>query len=433
MGYRFLKKRLTSTDTRTDKPLSRLVLKTNISQTVEFILKEERLDYKSALMTILKSLNYEEIEELLSIIKSTSQNKFEALLDASNDLIIYNTTLEEEIYTFETKIENSFYKLYLDAKASLSTGDLIAFLLKHYFHYKKKKNRILQPACNNVLSDIIVSLKECKALLTTEINGQLYLPISKALFVFFLYDKKEGTNKFKSIIRKDLFYKKTSLYELKYQVTANRFFNRLGLDYIPSIDTNSKKYDIVVTEKKTSISKEEIYNEIDKDDFFNRKIPLLNFDSKKLINPENDIKNLDEFTKTLSLLFNDFYRKTNIKNEESITEYDLGEVFIENITQPYPKYPKEVLIRVREILKEMFLNDKDFKYSFFAIIYYLKTYYLPGWTNKFPYILDNYLGRTKGLSYSSVKKRFLDVPENPIIPYLGKIKKYIINFTPNSH
>ena len=100
---------------------------------------------------------------------------------------------------------------------------------------------------------------------------------------------------------------------------------------------------------------------------------------------------------------------------------------MENITQPYPKYSKEVLIRVREILKDMFLNNKDFKYSFFAIILIAK---LPGWTNKFPKILSNYLGRTKGLGDSSIKKFFHSKSKNPINPYFEKIPKYVIYFTP---
>lgn len=412
-----------ATDVKKEGHLSSLILKTNISQAVDFILKEDRIDYKNTLKTIFKSMNCEEIEELLSIIKYSDINKYEALLRASNDLAEYNESVKGCIYAFETKIDNKFYALYNDAKNSLNTGDLIAFLLNRYFYYKKRRNKIIDPASNYILKDIVESLIEIKALLVPEIKHQLYLPISKALFVFFIYDKVEAFSKFKNIITKDLLHKNTTLYELEYQATANIFFDRLGLDYIPSIDISPEKNDIVISEKKKYINKEELLDEIDKDDFFNNKIPLSNFEHKKLINSKKNTKDLRELTKSLSLLFYDFYKK----NDDFSQEYDLIEVFMENITQPYPKYSKEVLIRVREILKDMFLNNKDFKYSFFAIIFIAK---LPGWTNKIPKILSNYLGRTKGLGCSSIEKFFHGKSKNPINPYFEKIPKYVIYFTP---
>lgn len=395
------------------KKLSRLVLKSNTSQAIDYIIKEDKIDYKNTLMTIFKSLNCEEIEELLSTIKSIDKNKYEALLDASNELSIYNDSFREDVYGFETEIENNFLSLYSVAKSSLSTGDLIAFLLKYYFHYKKKRNKIIKPATNIALKEIVICLKRNKALLVTEINNQLYLPISKALFVFFLYNKEEASNKFKNIIRVDLKYKTTSLFELEYQDTADIFFDKLGLDYIPDIDTRAEKYDIVIAEKNKSISKNEISDEIDKNDFFNRKVPLLNFDPKKLINPKTNITgttNLKEFTKTISIIFNFFHTE----NKDDLN-YDLGEVFIENITQPFPKYPDDVLIRTREILKKMFSENQEFSLIFLGFIFReFRAERLYAWSSKFPELLNEYLGNLDNFSKATIKKYFYHTKRNPI-------------------
>jgi len=57
MGFSFLRNNKTSNNIKKEEPLSSLVLKTYISQTVQFILNEEQIDYKSTLMTIFESIN----------------------------------------------------------------------------------------------------------------------------------------------------------------------------------------------------------------------------------------------------------------------------------------------------------------------------------------------------------------------------------------
>lgn len=403
-----------------DGNLKSILLKNNASQVVAFILQEDKVDYKATLIIMLESMTCEEIEESLSEINSVDKNKFEELLEASKELSICEKDSNECSYGFKTEIENSFFILYTVAKNSLSTGDLTAFLIKHYFYYNNKINRILKPAINNLLQEIVLYLKQTIPLLRREIDGQLFLPISRAIFVFFLYDKTEAYNKFKNIIRKDLDFKDWSMFELEYFETVSRFFEKIGLDYIPKIDTVSGQFDIILTEESSSITKTEIFDKINKDDFFNRKIPLLNYQPQKLINPKTDIIKLEEFKVIISCMFKDFYYNTHTHK----LNFDLGKVFIENITNPYPNYSEDVLIRTREILKEMFLKDTGFKFVFFGFIYFTKENYLKKWPTKFPELLEAYLGKLNSFSESSNKKNINKIIKKSGGFKLSDIQKY---------
>lgn len=421
MGFSFVKKIKISDNLENDGNLKSILLKNNVSQVVAFILNEDKVDYKTTLLTILESMSCEEIEESLSVIKSIDENKFEALLEASKELSRCEKGFNEGSYGFKTEIENSFFILYTEAKNSLSTGDLTAFLIKHYFYYNNKKNSILKPAINNLLQVIVIYLKQTIPLLRREIEGQLFLPISKTIFVFFLYDKTEAYNKFKNIIRKDLDVKNWSMFELEYFETVSRFFEKIGLDYIPKIDTVSGQFDIILTEESSSITKTEIFDKINKDDFFNRKIPLLNYQPQKLINPKTDIIKLEEFKVIISIIFNEFNPKGSFK-----LNHDLGEVFIENITEPFPKYSDDVLIGTREVLKTMFSQNSEFKKYFFAFLYTEKeSDKILGWVNKFPKILNHYLGGLENFSESTIKKYFFNNNDNPVIGFQKEINDFI--------
>src|SRR5690606_16053619 len=146
MGFNLIKKLGIKTEES-----YRLNLKSKTSQAIDFILEKEKIDYKATLRTILESLDYEEVEEVLTVIQRTDENKYFALLDASRDLRINNNYLNAYIHGFKTEIEDKFDLLYNDAKSSLSTGDLLAFLLKKYYHFKNKKLEVLKPATNDVL------------------------------------------------------------------------------------------------------------------------------------------------------------------------------------------------------------------------------------------------------------------------------------------
>ncbi|WP_405611519.1 hypothetical protein [Polaribacter sp. Asnod1-A03] len=403
-----------------------IVLNNYIIQTVDFILKEDNIDYKNTLITILKAIEHEELDEIITTIKYNDKTKYIELVKASENLSIHNDTLKNYRYGFKTRIEDDFLKLHNDAKDSLSTGDLVAFLLKQYSYYKNINSEIIVPAINLILDEIIISLKQNIPLLKQEINHQSYLPISKAIYVFLIYPKKEGMNKFKNIIRKDLDYKNNSDFQYEYFVTVDRFFRRLGLDYIPYIENMPEKHDVILAKKSNSITKSEISAIIDKDDFFNVNVPLLNYKAKDLIIVDKNIKNLNEFTHSLSIIINHFY----IVNNTSKLDFDLGAVFIENITKPYPIYPDDVLIRTREILKEMFSKVDNFKLYFFYYIYEQKDFKnLPGWVNKFPPLLANYLGELDKFSQATIKKYFLPNEDNPVFNKNQKINDFIENIT----
>jgi len=423
MGFSFLKKKEVSVETEVLIPKT-LVLEDNVTQTVNFFKNEEEINYKKTLRVMLESLNLEEIEKVIYYLSIHENKKYSALLEVFQEMIGYGSNLEKPFYGFETKIKRDFSERYEEAKNSLSTGDLIALLLRFYFLYNENRDSIIKPVISEVLADVVRCIKENIPLLRAEIENQLYVPISKALFVFFLYNKKEALIKFKSIIRKDLINKRTTLPELEYIVTANRFFGRLNLDYIPRIDTVSEKFDLVLTDKEVSISKEEVYNEVDKGDFFNQKVPLLDFDASKLLNPRTNILNVDKFTKSVSRFFDIFYPYLDTGK----LHFDLGEVFVENITQPYPNYSDEILIRTREILKEMFSRDEDVKLFFLGFIYTkITNNELINSGNKFSKIFNKYLEGLDKYSERTIKNYLIDSTENPF--QKKKASKKLNNFS----
>lgn len=422
MEFSFIKKKKILKDGEINEQPISIVLKSNFSQSIDFILKEGNIEYENTLITILKAIEYEELNKLISIIKYSDKTKYLEFLNASKKLSIYNSTQKIYRYGFKTRIEDAFFKLYNDAKNSLNTGDLVTFLIKQYSYYQKTESEILIPAINLILDEIIIGLKQNIHLLKQELNNQSYLPISKAIYAFLIFPKKEGMNKFKNIIRKDLNYKNNSGFQYEYFVTVDRFFSRLDLDYIPYIESMPEKHDVILAKKSNSITKSEISNIIDKDDFFNINVPLINYDPDKLINPNTDFDNIIDFTKILSALFNFFY----FKNYNQKLPFDLGKVFIENITQPYSKYPDDVLIRTREILKKMFSQDSEFKNLFFTFLYVEKeAERINGWVNKFPKLLNQYLGGLEKLKESTIKKHFFNSTNNPIIGLQKEINDFI--------
>ncbi|MDD7915470.1 hypothetical protein [Polaribacter ponticola] len=131
-----------------------------------------------------------------------------------------------------------------------------------------------------------------------------------------------------------------------------------------------------------------------------------------------------DFTKILSALFEYFYSK----NYNQKLKIDLGKVFIENITQPYSKYPDHILIRTREILKKMFTNDSEFKKLFFAFLYTEKEAdRINGWVNKFPKLLNHYLGGLENLKEGTIKKHFFNNNNNPVVGFQKEINDFIEN------
>lgn len=423
MGFNFLKKKSKLNNAKVSEQPSCIAFNNYMSQTTNFILNEDNIDYKNTLITILKTVKYEELDEIINTIKFKDKTKYEELLLASKDLFSYKAIQKSNSYNCVTRIENDFFKLYNDARDSLNTGDLVAFLIKQHYYYKKKINsEIIVPATNIILDEITVSLKQNIPLLKQEINHQPYLTISKAIHVFLIFPKSEAVNKFKNIIRKDLDFKNNSGFQYEYFVTVDRFFSRLGLDYIPKIKSISESFDIILEEKCNSITKSEISDIIDKDDFFNVNVPLINYDTTKLINPNTDFNKIEDFTKILSALFKYFYSK----NYNKELKFDLGKVFIENITQPYSKYPDDVLIRTREILKKMFTNDSEFKKLFFTFLYVEKEAgRINGWVNKFPKLLNHYLGELEKLKEGTIKKHFFNNTNNPVIGFQKEINDFI--------
>lgn len=396
-----------------------LEIKSKVLQTIDYILNHKGDTNKETLRVMLKQLSYDELKEVTLEVEINNKKKFDILIDASKDLSRTDCITRKSGYHFQTKAERDFKQKLNNAKYDLDTGNFIAFLIRHYLIHSQKQNSILNNISSDLLDELTLSLTQEIAVLSTEFDNQLYIPSTKALFVFFLYDKSIATNYFRSIIRSDLQNKRTSLFELEYQVRTERFFARIGLNYIPKIILNNNK--IELSDESSSIKKTEIFNIIDKDDYFKQKIPLQNHPQDRLINPHKDIQDIDKFKQILSAIFDKFIEEKDKKNS-----YKLSEIFYENITNPYPKYSDHQLIQAKEIIKKMFSKDNDFELYFFYFIHeYMATKRLKNWSAKFPILLNCYLDKMHNFGVTKIKKYTLHKDSNPVSSYNKEIQSFL--------
>lgn len=391
------------------EPEKLVKLKTYEEQYIEFIYSHNKIRHDQLLKEILETLTLDQSNNFFLSLRKKHYQKYVGFLIASKKLSIVNKQMGFRVYGFESKTEKILIKQLDESKISLSTGDYLAFLIRKYFYYNSINCSILKPVANNAIIEIIVKLKQNTPLVRTELEGNLYLSLANALYVFFIYQKEKALNKFKNIILKDLKNKNFKSYQFQHNVTLERFFKRINLSYIPRIDTVNDKNGIIFTKAEKSINQSELLKIIDKEDFFNRKPPLQNYPADRLINISTDVKDFKTFSEIISKIF-----KKYACEKDSAYEYDLGKVFLENISEPYPQYSPSVLIEVREILKEIFKNS-EFKKIFFCFIFLQHSdYKITSWVNKFPNILNSYLGGMEKYSVSSIKKHFYSDGNNPV-------------------
>jgi len=389
--------------------------------------KQENLDYNELVFTVLKECDLPTIIHIMDFFKDYNMMIY-SQLEHQFEKLGYNVGITNyPICGFTVKIVSNFKKDLEYIESSLNTGDQIAVLINRYMMCKNNKHQFLHRAYNEVKDIIVVKIKQKLCILEHEIKSQSSVSISNAFHLFFLYDKEEALNKFKKVVRNDIENRRFILHQLHHSVLSSNIFNRLNLSHIPLIDIISNIYDITLSEPENSVSQDELTKIIDHEDFFNRNAPLKDFPGHKLINPLKDIHCIKE----VKHIFSEVYKRSYIKHENE-KEFEklglnLGEIFIETITEPYPKFSDHELIMTREITKELLLNSKsEFKIFFFGTIYVLKGLaILKKWQTKFPVIFHEYVGGLRGYSLSSNQNFFSNDSPNQVAPYEFEVKQFL--------
>ena len=84
MEFSFLRKIKPNNQKENQQPKC-IIINNYIVQTVDFILKEDNIDYKNTLITILKVIKYEELDEIITTIKYSDKTKYKELIKASGE------------------------------------------------------------------------------------------------------------------------------------------------------------------------------------------------------------------------------------------------------------------------------------------------------------------------------------------------------------
>lgn len=390
------------------KPATKFHFKDYREQLIDALLEGQNISPKDLAFDMLKNLDVKEIIEVMKWVEFRDENFYNNVKQEILNLSCDFDYKKEKYIGFQTKTDENFDLDYNRSEVSLNTGDLIAFLLAKYLESIKSEHEYVNIIYRNIKHKTIFSLKQNIALLESELESQWFLPIDKAIYFFLLYDKNFALEKFKDVIAEDILERRTSLYQMEHFVHLEKFFARLNLDYIPKIETVGNMFGIEINEREKSITKEELRAMVDKGDYFNKKVPLNNYNGK-LINPSKDITDYKEVEKLFSAIFKKAYVEKYSEQKYINLNANLGQIFLSNITDPYPLFSESDLILTREVTKELLLDDlSDLKNLLFTCIYLLKNHsILLRWNTLFPSLFSEYLGNPKGFSKDSLKLIFL--------------------------
>lgn len=387
----------------------KFVLKSYKKQVIDYLYSGENIYYKKIAFEILEKLSEEDIVEILDYLFKYNKPVYDMLIQGFENLEFKNDTLNSTYYAFQLKMYDDFEKEYQNIiDISSNTGYLITFLLSKYYKYTNKKGLpVIEATYEELKFRTVKKLKNNFALLQSEIESKQYLPIEKALFLFFLYDKDDAIEVFKKVIQKDIETRKFDFHEIEHFIHLDRFFERLGTSYIPKIENIQNS--IRLSKEEDSISKNELIQLIDAKDSFNENTPLINLENHYFINIYRDaipIKEIKEFFKdVLQKEFNvncDYYFSNH--------KIDIVDVFFDNISNPHTKYNRETLIFTREILRDFLKKNNNYK-GFLAVFRIVKELFLlNNSSKKIPKILSSYFG--DDLKISIVNKYFNSNEEN---------------------
>ena len=184
----------------------KFVLKSYKKQVIDYLYSGENIYYKKIAFEILEKLSEEDIVEILDYLFQYNKPVYDMLIQGFENLEFKNDTLNSTYYAFQLKMYDDFEKEYQNIiDISSNTGYLITFLLSKYYKYTNKKGlTVIEATYEELKFRTVKKLKNNFALLQSEIESKQYLPIEKALFLFFLYDKDDAIEVFKKVIQKDI-------------------------------------------------------------------------------------------------------------------------------------------------------------------------------------------------------------------------------------
>lgn len=403
-------------------------LKTEKEQILDYLSSEQIVDYKVISMEILGKLSEEKIVEILLYLYQFHNSDYNKLCQSFKELEIKAgcDRLERTYFGFRKRMQEGVDLKIEEAQISLNTGDFIAFLISLYMRYSKKTaHPEIKIVYGELQETIMGKLNQNIALLRSEIESKLYLPIQRALYMFFLYEKEEALVKFKIIIQKDINTRSFGFHEIEHFVNFDRFFNRLNLEYIPQIAMPGINYKEILATEKDSISKVDLKNILDRDDFFNSHIPLFDLSPGEYISAKNDITDYDDLKDILTTVFEKEFQ-LNILQEINGRTINIIDVFLDNITNAYSKYDKESLVHTRGILRS-YIKNKENLLSFIILFRQLKdSKLLINSTKKIQKIFSSYFGSNVSISminkyynYSEdiLDKKFLSIKRKFIEKY----------------
>lgn len=192
---------------------------------------------------------------------------------------------------------------------------------------------------------------------------------------------------------------------MEYRVVVQLFFERLSINFIPQLDMHQRKISFSV--QNESITQNEINNFIDGEDLFNKNIPLGTLKPNQLLNYENNFKDINSVKEALAKFFT-LELKIDIEPIFENAKINIVDIFIENMTMFIPNSTKELLIFVREHIRDGFKTEILIT-RFLMLLYCFKEQkYLVGVTKKIDLIISNYFGNElmpKSRIYSIYNRR----------------------------
>jgi len=397
----------------------KFIYKNIFEQVIEYVHNSyPDIDYQNLAFTLLKNADEKEIESIFSHINDTFQLpevvfKLKEVIKS----LAHGNGQGRLYYGFDTKIEERFNKDFNAIEKSLSTGDQIVFLCGEYAK-AKYKSEVLEFPLYNELMRIIASIIANKIyVLRNAIESQSKIDISNAYHLFLLYEKEAATAKFIKVIKQDKASRRNNGSVMHYWVMMDTLLNRLGkgVEFIPKITVTGENGVVLFTTLENSISRKELDIIINEEDHFNRKTPLVDFNAEKLLNPNKDITDYNRVEGLFSTIFNEEIIKLRGKEYWDKVDLNLGKIFLNTITDPYPTFLDYDLIRTREYTIELLqAKNSDFKNRFFRLIYDLKEEGITKrWNTKFPLIFNHYI-KTDGYSVATIRRFFRRDTENPI-------------------
>lgn len=401
----------------------KFIYKNIFEQVIEYVQNSHPdIDYRNLALTLLKNADEKEIESIFRHVNDILQ-----LPEVVYDLrkVIKNLALENVegriYYGFTTKVKELFNKNLKEIENSLNTGDQIVSLCGEYAKAKYKSESLEFPLYNelrNELMQIIGSIIANKIyVLRNAIESQSKIDISNAFHLFLLYEKEAATAKFLKVIKQDKASRRNNGSVMHYWVMMDTLLKRLGkgVEFIPKITVTGENGVVLFTTLENSISRKELDIIINEEDHFNRKTPLVDFNAEKLLNPNKDITDYNRIEGLFSTIFHEEIVKLKGRVYWDKIGLNLGKIFLNTITDPYPTFLDYDLIRTREYTIELLqAKNSDFKNRFFRLIYDLKEEGITKrWNTKFPLIFNLYI-KTDGYSVATIRRFFRRDTENPI-------------------